>query len=432
MSFSFPAKSPANAPGGRAGGRPGPQRLSSGGARANPYERPSTPSVDGKWQHDLFSADSDLYRPKINVKELMRKLPGAAQVPSPSLRPFGAATPAPQLLLSASAPAAPVPTPAPTAPVAQQPDMFARLGIKGSSDAAAEKERQRQAKLQRAKAERERKEQLRLRKELEAEREIKVKIAQEEDLGFVVQVEGLVYGTSAEDVQTAFGSYGEIRFCFIVNEKTATEQDELVARLTFTRYDDAATACSKLDGAVADGRPLKVQQVSRSPMPPALPPLAAITAATAAPAIPTGPRAVPAAPAPAPSKMYADEIEDIASSLVPTASTSDSMDVDMADTPSIPTGPRNGFAAGRGVRGGRGGRGGGAAPQGGAAAGGLLNRLAPTAPAAMRGGGASAAQQQQQKAGLSLAERLGGTSNGKRQGGKGAAGGEPSLLTRLG
>ncbi|GAA5968938.1 hypothetical protein JCM21900_000736 [Sporobolomyces salmonicolor] len=421
MSLSFPPKRPASAPGGRAGGRPGPQRLSSGGARATPYERPSAPPVEGKWEHDLFGPDSDLYRPKINVQELRRKALPATLAASPSLRPYGAATPAPERFLSASASAAPVLGPASTASVAQQPDRSGLLGIKGSSDAAAARERLRQEKLQRAKAERERKEQLRLRKELDAEREIKVKVAKEEDLGFVVQVDGLVYGTSAEDVQTAFGSYGEIRFCFIVNEKTATEQDELVARLTFTRYDDAATACSKLDGAVADGRPLKVRQVPRTPMPPALPPLAAAAASTAAPAIPTGPRggvpagaptgpradrgrgrgrgaAVPApASAPAPSKMYADQI---ASALGPTASASDSMDVDMADTPSIPTGPRNGVAASRGGR--------------------------------VRGGGAPAAQQQQQKAGPSLAERLGATPHDKRKGGKGGAGREPSLLARLG
>jgi uncharacterized protein YggL (DUF469 family) len=42
-----------------------------------------------------------------------------------------------------------------------------------------------------------------LRKELEKEREEKLKIAEFEETGFVVQVEGLVYGTSGEDVQVS-------------------------------------------------------------------------------------------------------------------------------------------------------------------------------------------------------------------------------------
>ncbi|KDE06076.1 hypothetical protein MVLG_03627 [Microbotryum lychnidis-dioicae p1A1 Lamole] len=93
------------------------------------------------------------------------------------------------------------------------------------------------------------------------------KIADFEGKGFVIQVEGLVYGTSADDVQTAFGAYGETTFCFIVNEATAREDDPLIARLTFKRFEDAADACAKLHGAIADGRELTVKQVERTPPP---------------------------------------------------------------------------------------------------------------------------------------------------------------------
>lgn len=47
-------------------------------------------------------------------------------------------------------------------------------------------------------------------------------------------------------MQTAFGQYGVTTFCFIVNEDTATEADELVARLVFERRVEADSAVSKL------------------------------------------------------------------------------------------------------------------------------------------------------------------------------------------
>lgn len=74
------------------------------------------------------------------------------------------------------------------------------MGIKGQNAAAL----RRQADLQRqaeVAARKEREELIRQRKLLEQKRQETVKIAQQEDRGFVVQVEGLVSGTSAEDVQ---------------------------------------------------------------------------------------------------------------------------------------------------------------------------------------------------------------------------------------
>ncbi|BGP12541.1 hypothetical protein JCM10213_004874 [Rhodosporidiobolus nylandii] len=431
--FSFP---PAR---GR-GGRPGPQRVQSGGAaRASPYQRPSSGAsgTDGKWQHDLFSEGSSLYTPAVNTQALKSKLHGwQDEAPSASLRPFGAATPAAaplRVALNGVGAATNGGRPqaqaqAPTGP---------RLGIKGGADMQAQRRREQEARLA---AQKEREEMIKRRKEQEAERQKVVRIAQEEEKGFVVQVEGLVQGTSAEDVQTAFGSYGEISFCFVVDESAA----DLVARLTFAKYSDAAEACSKLDGAIADGRPLRVQHVSRTPQPASLPPLPKVAApvATVAPTgpraqagVPSGPRggrraarqaAVPAPP-PIPSKMVADEIE-----AAEAAALASAMDVDMTDAPSAPTGPRN---TGRGR-----GRGGAAPPAVPAAPPSLAQRLAgatpPSGPAAQRGG-----KQQQQQA-SSLAARLGvqnggGSAAAGAPGGKGkkAKGGKDatqgSLLARL-
>ncbi|GAA6059875.1 hypothetical protein JCM10212_007080 [Sporobolomyces blumeae] len=480
-SVTFPPARPRSAP----VHRPGPHRGNSA-SRPTPYQRPSTgqaPAADGKWQHDLFGAGSNLYRPAINVDHLRKVIPGAQPVESASLRPFGAATPAPQRLIttsndslaSASASAsAPATTTSPFAAAATQSaggdktsaTLATRMGIKGVSNEA--QERARAQKAERLKLERERRELLRARKALEKERLELVKIAEQEETGFVVQVEGLIYGTSGEDVQTAFGSYGEIKFCYVVNEKTAKESDELTARLTFSRHEDAATACHKLDGAIADGRPLRVRQVPRSPFPPALPPLPASISSSSAPSSPalspvagrgtrpsTRPRgaaprnaapqaAAPPPPPPIPSKMYADEIE---SSYAPVASasgypalgstaaaqgSSDAMDVEMDDAPAIPTGPRHGTAAGRARGRGRGGPGGAAtrAVGPGVVAPPALLRPLPSQPAPSllarvggaggNGGVPSAAGRGKGKPGAapSLAQRLSG-------------GGAPSLLSRL-
>lgn len=85
-----------------------------------------------------------------------------------------------------------------------------RLGIKGSSSEAQDRQRrdeERRARLEQQKAERARadaaKREAAARKKAEEDRERQLSIAQQEDMGFVVQVEGLVYGTSAEDVQVS-------------------------------------------------------------------------------------------------------------------------------------------------------------------------------------------------------------------------------------
>jgi hypothetical protein len=169
-----------------------------------PSSASSTPSSD-RWQHDLFGTDSDLYKPSVNTQYLKSKLPGWREEPSASLRPFGSATPAAQPLHST--PQQPVQQqqqqkqqPARPQPVSHNsaPSLQNRLGIKGTSEA---QQQQRKAQEARQKAEKEYAELVKQWKVDQQQREEKVKIAHEENKGFVVQVEGLVQGTSAEDVQ---------------------------------------------------------------------------------------------------------------------------------------------------------------------------------------------------------------------------------------
>ncbi|KPV78252.1 uncharacterized protein RHOBADRAFT_50742 [Rhodotorula graminis WP1] len=419
-SFTFPPKrgSPASAT--RGTNRPAPQRTHSAGSRSTPYSRPpplpaaapSTSAADGKWQHDLFGEKSDLYRPKINTAALLARAGVDLSSSSASLRPFGNATPAAQPILHA-------PSNGP-----QLGAINARaMGIKGQNAAQQQQQLQRQQQRQaEIAARKERAEAARQRKVLEDQRRRTLDIAQHEQQGFVVQVEGLVSGTSAEDVQAAFGAYGEIVYCIVPDPDAA----DLVARLTFSRHADAADACAKLNGAIADGRPLGVKQVDRTPIPPALPPLAPpkLQPSTLAPSpfpssasfssspsatsgpfagVPTGPRAQRRQPAPAPprialptvvpSKMYADQVEE--AQLEALGGAGDAMmDVDMATAPAAAAAAAVASAPGRGA----GGRGGG---RGGRAGGG--------------GRGGHVQQQPQQQQQLSLAARLSGAGQPKGQ-----------------
>lgn len=516
---------------GGGGGRPGPQRVNSAGARANPYsvrsdrpqrlyERvqppltpslarltpssplapstqrppPAAPAADGKWQHDLFGASSDLYNPSINFSAIRAKLP-AQQETSPSLRPFGVATPAAQPVLSA-----------PTAPVATVQQGGAALGIKGSN-AAAQREAARRANLERMAAQKERAELIRQRKELEKERQEKVNIAKEEDLGFVVQVDGLVAGTSAEDVQVrtrntacrdgADLSSGRPPLARTARSGSASSSTRPPANSppaspspATTMQPPRAQSSSALSsacvialerrltylhrsGAIADGRPLSVKQTSRTPMPPPLPPLpkhsvgpalvSTPSATGAAAGVPTGPRsqrraqpaqvqtAIPVEP---PSKMYADQIEAAERAAAAAAAAAaqnggNGMDIDMEDSMAIPAGARGRGAIPRG-------RGPVYAPGAGAAMqqrqqqpiNPLAARLGvniPSGPAAMRQQGANGRAQGAPAAG-SLAARLGGNGQagsaasgakggrgGRGGGGQAASAGQggSSLLARL-
>lgn len=157
---------------------------------------------------------------------IQRGIPASA-----SLRPFGTATPLPHQAIpvplgisshptpsstSSSAEISRTSTPSNAAPPATE-NILQRFGIKGSSNDAAEKRKQiENARLAReaekkSKANREAEE--RSRRELEAqyvkEHAKAIELAKIEDRGFVVEVAGLVYGTSADDVQVceAYFSY---------------------------------------------------------------------------------------------------------------------------------------------------------------------------------------------------------------------------------
>lgn len=120
-------------------------------------------------------------------------MPGWDEV-SPSLRPFGPNTPAAQALIVT--PTGQVTSYNPNAQLATaQVPTGPAIGIKGTNAAAANSVRKQQ--------QRDRAELVRQRKELEKQRQETVKIAKEEELGFVVEVAGLVAGTSAEDVQAS-------------------------------------------------------------------------------------------------------------------------------------------------------------------------------------------------------------------------------------
>ncbi|KAM0793293.1 hypothetical protein ACM66B_000753 [Microbotryomycetes sp. NB124-2] len=273
------------------------QRVSGASTRERglPYSRPSSaPSAAAadKWSHDLFTPLSSLYTPSINVHAVKGRQRTSA--PSPSLRPFGNHTPdndgsAYQLDPRASRHD---PARAPSGN-AQAPQA---VSVQGQSQ--KQRELERQQKLQQDKARKaERIRQVEQRKKLEKQHAEQTRIAEQEDKGSVVQVEGLVVGTSADDVQTAFGNYGETSFCYIANENSG---GDLIARLTFKRYEDANQACIKLNGAIADGKPLTVKMVNRTPFPNPLPPFSMEAATPVATSIP-----VPA------RKMYADEIETV-------------------------------------------------------------------------------------------------------------------------
>ena len=213
------------------------QRPTSSSSSIAPPPPPSSSSSSGKWQHDLFGESSDLYRPSVNVQHLSRIIPGATPIPSQqsaSLRPFGDATPAPQRLISTPS----NPLPPSQVPAQQNPDLFTRLGIKGSSSQAQlqqqqqqERERLRFEKSEKVRLERERRELVRVRKEQEKEYAEKLGIAEQEETGFVVQVEGLVFGTSGEDVQVSL----HFSFCFIVNE-SEEEKKKLIAVFRFAVF----------------------------------------------------------------------------------------------------------------------------------------------------------------------------------------------------
>jgi hypothetical protein len=167
---------------------------------SEPIKKTAVPTT-GMWQHDLFPSSSNLYAPTLNMAA--PALSNLSPRVSPSLRPFGASTPIlhPNGLPTRSEAAAPkakvlaerLALPIPTGPRSNGPS----LDVRGAREATKAKFMEDQ---RRKEEEKRRKEENLLSKE-EYDR-VKM-VAGEEERGFVVQVAGLVFGTSAEDVQVS-------------------------------------------------------------------------------------------------------------------------------------------------------------------------------------------------------------------------------------
>lgn len=76
--------------------------------------------------------------------------------------------------------------------------------------------------------------------------------------GNVVEVKGLVDGTTAEDVEAIF------KRCGVITKKTTMPGNEVTIRLTFKEPSAAASAISKFHNQAADGKTLSVRIVGSS------------------------------------------------------------------------------------------------------------------------------------------------------------------------
>lgn len=164
-------------------------------------QRPNS-SNSNKWNHDLFGPKSTSHSPALG------------QVSSP----FGSTPPTPT-----------TPTNAHQAHGSQH-NGASRFGIKGGSkaqaDANAQREQQRLAVLERQRQQRQQDEDRKARQLAEQHHATQTAIAQAEQYGFVVQVEGLVFGTSAEDVKV---SHARAAF----NQTRTAVRDEHELTLTY-------------------------------------------------------------------------------------------------------------------------------------------------------------------------------------------------------
>jgi hypothetical protein len=75
-------------------------------------------------------------------------------------------------------------------------------------------------------------------------------------MGNVVEVRGLVAGTSADDVKAIFQQCGPVTESKLMSPKTAAD---VVVRVVFKNPKDAQTAVAKFDGQNADGKRLGVK-----------------------------------------------------------------------------------------------------------------------------------------------------------------------------
>lgn len=255
--------------------------------------------MDGKWEHDLFGAQSDLYSPQLNTSFGKAKRSANGGV-------FGKALDG----ISSSSLHARASTKSPP-PKNPSGDLFGRFGLESPASAASPASsrpfspsnvdgtaKEREERL-RKKAEweaqvREQDNQKRLARQQDRERELKEQAEQrrreellrQEELELqlprrqleeqeqllrqkssqatIVVIENLVDGTTPEDVKAALGDFGEILTCTVLE----SNGDTVTMRLEFTNKGEAQNAVSQLNGALADGKTLRLTIQERPAAPP--------------------------------------------------------------------------------------------------------------------------------------------------------------------
>jgi len=264
-------------------------------ARAVPYDkrdRPIGPSKDeGKWEHDLFDPLSTLYNPKPSWHPPASYIQLSSHASYPVLnvtRSTGLSNPValksseslesyPLTVITSTTPSQSTP---PTISLLErlkqstsQPQskpkllsLAARLGVGPSvktqelgtapspisthSKSSPDPERFHRIQIQ---ALSQVTTPMKLDNKLDnIERQIAVRVEREGPVN--VRIEHLVEGTTAEDVKTAFQDFGTILSCSV----EPARNQELNAIVIFKLKVDADVAVSRLDGAVADGRKLRV------------------------------------------------------------------------------------------------------------------------------------------------------------------------------
>lgn len=238
-----------------------------------------TGDVDGKWQHDLFGANSDSYEPQLNTSFGKAKRTVSGGVFGKALD--GIASTSSSERSSARSP----PLKSPSG------DLFGRFGLNNTTAAAAssstsngpfsppsteisakEREERLREKAQWEAQLREQDNQKKLARQQEKERELREQAEQrrreellrQEELDLqlprrqleeqeqllrqkssqatIVVIENLVDGTTPEDVKAALGDFGEILTCKVVE----SNGDTVSMQLEFTNRPDAQNAVNQL------------------------------------------------------------------------------------------------------------------------------------------------------------------------------------------
>lgn len=78
--------------------------------------------------------------------------------------------------------------------------------------------------------------------------------------GNVVQIEGLVHGTTADDVKAIFKTCGQVVNA-AMHRNPSAEPGTVTIRVTYKTPEEAKAAVKKFDGQSADGKQLKVHVV---------------------------------------------------------------------------------------------------------------------------------------------------------------------------